>query len=467
MQILPPDTPILPNEEGTGHVRIRRRPPYRAAMRWLSSTRLRLWWWQAFWVLPFVGLLVGYGLQSLIGALDEAAYGSPLETQFSTSAATSLLAAIGGGMITFTGFVFSFIVLILQFGSTAYSPRTVSYFLRARSTQVILAIFVMTITYCFLAMIDVGSGGRSDFTPTLTVWVALWMLVASLIGFIALLQITGSRVRVDRVLTDLRRVATDRLPDRFPSVHRSDIVVQRPPPSAPESLVPIHYRGRSGQLVAVESRRFLRLAAASGGYFRMTVRVGDGLLPGDTIAVVSPDARIDPRTLSSCLVVSVERSLRHDPLYALRLLVDIAIKALSPAINDPTTAVRSIDEIEGVLRRAATMPLGPVGFSDADTTVVLEPPSWDDFLDLALLEIITVGAGQPQISRRLTALFNDLQVELSPDRRPAVDRFRLLLDQAVGRRVDDSQRPHATVADRQGIGGSHAPPPAPSGRLEP
>ena len=116
-------------------------------------------------MLPVIGLVVGFLLEWVIGALDNAVYGtSAWETQISTSSATSLLTAIGGGMITFTGFVFSFIVLILQFGSTAYSPRTVSYFLRVRSTQVILAIFVMTITYCFVAMIAVGSEGREDFT---------------------------------------------------------------------------------------------------------------------------------------------------------------------------------------------------------------------------------------------------------------------------------------------------------------
>ena len=429
-------------------------------MSWLSLTRLRLWWWQAFWVLPVIGLVVGYLLELLIGALDNAVYGtSAWETQISTSSATSLLTAVGGGMITFTGFVFSFIVLILQFGSTAYSPRTVSYFLRARSTQVILAIFVMTITYCFVAMIAVGSEGREDFTPTFTVVVALLMLLASLVGFIALLQTTGSRVRVDRVLTDLGQVATSRLPSRFPTVHRTDIVVQRPPPPEPASLVPIRYQGRPGQLVAVESRRLLRLAGRSGGYFRMTVRVGDGLLVGDTIAVASPDAQIAPRAVSRCLVVSVERSLRHDPLYALRLLVDIAIRALSPTINDPTTAVRSLDEIEGVLRRAAVLPLGPVGFSDGETTVVLEPPSWEDFLDLALLEIIEFGAPQPQIGRRLTALFNDLQVELPAERRPAIDRFRVILDQTTRRRVDITRLPDFVVPDRQGIGGSPADPP--------
>ena len=86
------------------------------------------------------------------------------------------------------------------------------------------------------------------------------------------------------------------------------------------------------------------------------------------------------------LLVDLERSLRHDPLYALRLLADVAIRALSPAVNDPTTAVRSVDEIEGVLRVAAYRPFGPVELRRGAGTVVLALPSWDDVCDLALLE---------------------------------------------------------------------------------
>ena len=116
---------------------------------------------------------------------------------------------------------------------------------------------------------------------------------------------------------------------------------------------------QSGRLVADESHRLVRLAARSCGSFLMTVRVGDGLLPGDTVAVVARVFR-NPRAAGHCLVVSVERSLRHDPPYALRLLVASPSRPFSPAINDPTTAVRSLDEIERVLRRAAVLPLGRV-----------------------------------------------------------------------------------------------------------
>ena len=96
------------------------------------------------------------------------------------------------------------------------------------------------------------------------------------------------------------------------------------------------------------------------------------------------------------MIIDIERSLRYDPVYALRLLVDIAIRALSPAVNDPTTAVRSIDEIEGVLRVAAYQPLGPVAFRRGPGTLVVPAPTWDDFCDLALPRSSTAVRTNPR-----------------------------------------------------------------------
>ena len=131
-----------------------------------SGTRVRLWWERASWVLPLLGLVVGALLVSLVEFVDEVTYiAEGPRTAVSPEAATAVLAAIGGGMITFSGFVFSFAILIVQFGSSAYSPRMVSYFLRRRVTQWILALFLATIAYCFLGLISIGSAGPGAVHP--------------------------------------------------------------------------------------------------------------------------------------------------------------------------------------------------------------------------------------------------------------------------------------------------------------
>ena len=113
----------------------------------LSRVKLRLWWERAAWVIPLFGVLCALFLYQGASLLDEEVYARETAPQFSNSAAITILAAIGGGMITFTGFVFSFVVLLLQFGSSAYSPRSVAYFLRARAVQWILALFLAMMAY--------------------------------------------------------------------------------------------------------------------------------------------------------------------------------------------------------------------------------------------------------------------------------------------------------------------------------
>ncbi|MDN5762451.1 MAG: DUF2254 domain-containing protein [Microlunatus sp.] len=422
--------------------------------------RLRLWWWSAFWALPVLGLLLGLGLVSLTGLADDALYGELQRSVFSATASATVFAAIGGGMITFTGFVFSFVLLILQFGSSQYSPRTVSYFLGARLTQAILAVFLATVAFSFSALIYVGVDGREDYSGDASVLVAMMLLMLSLIGFVTLLHTTGSRVRVDRVLTAFGRAAVERLPHRFLTPPNPRVQTQRPPPPGPdpEKLRSLRYQGDSGQLVALDTAALMRLARRHGSYLRMRVRVGDAVAHGATVAVTMSargehTARFE-RAISRCLVVAVERSLRHDPLYALRLLVDVAIRALSAAVNDPTTAVRALDEIERVLRAAAPLPLGPVAYIKGPGTLELQPPSWKDCCDLAWTEIIECGSDQPQVTRRLTAMFEDLLADLPADRQAAIAEFDCALRRSACRNFDAESLSGALVPDRQGLGGS-------------
>lgn len=423
-----------------------------------SFIRIRMWWERASWVLPLLGLAVGVLVVSLVESVDEVLETLPqLESAMAPEAATAVLAAVGGGMITFSGFVFSFAILIVQFGSSAYSPRMVSYFLRRRVTQWILALFLATIAYSFMGLVSIGSGGREEFVPRLTVSVALLLLVLSLVGFIVLMHAAGSQIRVDFVLSSIGR-------------HSRKQMVRRLPPRSPEGreaagsdagrdagrLREVRYRGANGQIVEIETRGLARIAHREGITILLDLRVGDAITRGTPIA--RTDAA-DPaglaRAISRCLVVDSERSLVYDPLYALRLLVDIAIRALSPAINDPTTAVRALDEIEGVLRCAAKRHLGTVRLDLAPGYLEISHASWDEVVDLSLLEIAECGSGHVQVTRRLVALLDDLVLDVHLDRRPVLEHHRQSLAAAVDRReMSGRAREVALRGDREGLGGS-------------
>lgn len=176
---------------------------------------------------------------------------------------------------------------------------------------------------------------------------------------------------------------------------------------SPDNAVTTHYEGPPGQIVGISIRRLTRLATRHGTRVTLLLRTGDAIPTGAPLALIDGPI-VDARALSRCLLVRRERSLQYAPLYALRILTDVSLRALSPGLNDPRTATRSQDEVEGVLRTAAPLPLGPVSITGEGSELVLPLPSWSDVVDLALMEIMQCSIGQPQITRRLVALLNDL-----------------------------------------------------------
>jgi uncharacterized membrane protein len=414
--------------------------------------RARLWWGRSFWVLPLLGVLVAWVLSQVLVGVDDGLFaGLSGRIVISTTSAIALLTAVAGGMVTFTGFVFSVVLLVVQYGSSTYSPRAVAYFLRSRTTQTVLAVFLCTITFSLLSLIDVGSSGRANFVPLASILLTTLLLVASLVAFLALLHGVGTRIRVDTVVSDIGHRSRVLLRRAY-RVHGGSSMVLGPAGESKDGEEVLRYAGRPGQIVAVNSARLCRLAGPAGGRIVLTVRTGDAVTEGARVAVVT-GADVTDRQVSRCLLVDRERSLRFDPLYGLRILTDIALRALSPAVHDPTTAVRSLDEVESVLRTAAAVPLGSIERTGTGGSAVVPRASWQDVVDLALLEVIVVGVHEPQVTRRLVALLDDLITDLPESRRPALVAHRSRLVE----QVEHLNPGHAAVwlvGDRQGIGGA-------------
>lgn len=412
--------------------------------------RLQLWWDNAFWVIPLTGVVAAVIVDAIVDNADEAFADSIDDVALlSPSSAAALLAAVGGGMITFTGFVFSVVLLIIQFGSSTYSPRTVSYFLRSRVTQSVLAVFVGTSTYAFLALTSIGSAGRETYVPLFGVFACLLFLLASLVAFLVLIQSVAGRIRVDALLSRMGTVA--RRAVTRPPGDTATVTALDATPEVPTGATVIRHRGVAGQVVAIDTGRAGRMAARSGIEVVFGVRVGDGIATGTRIASTAADS-LDER-FDRCVLVRRERSLRYDPLYALRILTDVRLRALSPAINDPTTAVRALDEVEGVLRAAAPMPLGPVRVRAGAGSVVVPAATWSDIVELAVWEVLEAGVGEPQVTRRLSSLFADLLADLPTDRHPPLVLFRDRLRSEVAASVGPGDVGSRLLPDRQGIGG--------------
>jgi uncharacterized membrane protein len=188
-----------------------------------------------------------------------------------------------------------------------------------------------------------------------------------------------------------------------------------------------------------------------------TCAVGDTLVEGTTLLEVQgAKATLPEDDLIAAIHLAKERTFEQDPKYPIRLLVDIAIRALSPAINDPTTAVQTIDQIEDLLRRLGQSDLDVGQVRDASGTLrlVYDVPTWEDYLALAFDEIRQYGTGSVQVMRRLrSALVSVAESMTDKERVGMVTRYLDHLDLAIDRSsFDQEDRTVARQEDRQGIG---------------
>jgi len=220
--------------------------------------------------------------------------------------------------------------------------------------------------------------------------------------------------------------------------------------------------GRAGSIQAVNVRGLVTWASRHNHLLAMQAAVGDFVTTGQHLIAVFGDGAAPAKTnrLHAMIALGAERTVEQDAAFAIRIMADIAVKALSAAINDPTTAVQALDHLGNVLRLLGATPLhGPLTFRDTEGTPRLLMPgrTWADYLTLAVTEIREYGSTSIQVMRRLRAMLEDLQESVRPEHRPAVAAEIAKLDATTATgfagSVDENQ---ARARDRQGIGGPAA-----------
>ena len=372
----------------------------------------------------------------------------------SSASALTLFGAIGTGMIALTGVVFALAFVMVQFSSMAYSPRLAMWIARDRVQWHSLGVFTATFLYSLagIGWVDrYGAGG----VPLISSLIVLVLLFVSVAMFIALVQ-RISLLQIHRMLA-------------FTGTQGREVVeTMYPPIEAPAALAePEEYRklpvkqkllhtGRPLVIQAIDEMKLQSLASSSGGIVEVVATVGDTMMEGmELLRVYGSNEEINDQALRTAFSIGEERTFDQDPKYAIRLLVDIAIRALSPAINDPTTAVQALDQIEDLLRRLGRrrLEIGAIHDGQGDLRLVTPHPSWEDFLALAFDEIRVYGASSVQVMRRMKALAGDLIDFLPEERRKPLLRQQRRLNATIARSFETAEdKRQASVEDRQGLG---------------
>lgn len=403
----------------------------------------------ALWVLPFiagnVALLIGFGLSHVDAAPGTTL--SPLAFQGTAQDARDVLTAITGTVVTVIALVLGLSVLALQMASTQLSPRLLRNFLRDRPNQVVLSVFMATFAYSAAGLFTVGvaHGRRTEDFPRLAVSGAIALLFASLAMVVYFADHLSHSVQIDAVM---RRVERETL-----AVVRTTAVtaIDLDPPTPPPSAVPVPARS-SGYVQTAHPERLLGAALTHRVVVALERRVGEHVVAGTPLAWVWPvdgtDRTIDLEAVAHAVDASVgigfERTRQQDAAIGIRQLVDVACKALSPAVNDPYTAVQSIDHLAVVFTELARRPLGPVVARDADGRAVVVVPSrrFDEYLSTMCGLVRRSGSHEPTVAVALLRLLRCCAMSVDGD------RARL---EAIGEQarliVADAEREIADPAD--------------------
>lgn len=432
--------------------RAHRRPPDHDVRR----EHLRHWMRTGFWFAPLVCVLSAMVLSAVLTVVDDRTGGvdpSWLVFRGSASAAQGVLSTIAGSTLTFTGAVFSITIVALQLASSQYSPRVLQGFLRDRGSQWPLGIFLATFTFALMTLRAVRPDAPAEDTsvPGLSVTVALLLVLLSLGAFVYLVHHLAVSIRsvsiVDRIAGDTRRT----IREVYPEVPDPLLGASRPT-GEPDQVITFE-RG-PGVLLAVDEDDLVALAEAADVHLVLRPRIGDYLPSGVRLFEVHGGRFEAPEVLLRHVLIGSERTHLQDVGFGFRQLVDIAERALSPAINDPTTAVQCIDRIHDLLRRVLLAPQPSGHHADAAGVIRLtvEHPSWSDVVHLACDEIRIYGGGSLQVQRRLRAMLADLDRITPEERREPLLEQRALLDASLGLFAQEADRRRAARPDAQGVG---------------
>src|SRR5215218_5593130 len=344
----------------------------------------------ALWVLPTLSvvafLLAGAAL-SRVEVNGDSPW-SALAFQGTAEDARSLLIVVSSTMITVTGLVFALTIVALQIASGQYSPRLLRNFMRDRGTQIVLSVFVGAFAYSTAGLYTVGvqRGGEQAFVPRLAVSGSLGLALASVGVLIYFIHHLARSIQIDAIMSQIQRETLEVIDDVYPHAASGPEPEERcPDPPAQAVVVPA---AASGYLQAIEPAPLIKTATRHDLVVRLAKRVGDHVVAGTPIAWAWPRVPDQPPPAPALLAEAVadavqggfERTIVQDERFGHRRLVDIANKALSPAVNDPYTAIQAVHHLSVLLCVLARRRLGDQLCRDRQGTlrVAVPLPDFDE-----------------------------------------------------------------------------------------
>lgn len=410
-------------------------------MRLLGIQRIGHWsanFWEylrsTLWFVPALIVIFAIVLAVALIQADASVQGMRLADRWprvfgsSADGARELLSTIAGSMMTVVGVTFSITVVALVLAASQYTPRVLRNFMRDRSNQIVLGTFVGVFAYCLVVLRTIR-GGESEFVPAIAVLGAVLlaiMAIGFLIYFIHHIAESIQASQIVRAAANETLHAVDRLfPTRLGAAPKgSDADAAQPPPALqPWTSVPAE---TSGYVQAIDMEALYALACERRLVLKMEKGVGEFVIEGLALALVggiAPDRELFAE-LNSAYTIGHDRTVHQDPSFGIRQIVDVALKALSPGINDSTTAVNCVDFLGAILVRLATRHIESRFRADGDELrIIARSRNFESMLRGAFDEIRQNAEGNSAVLQRLVETLGVIAAQAGDDgRRRAVGR---------------------------------------------
>lgn len=376
-----------------------------------EQLRASLWFW------PAVSLVAAIAAGILLPRLESGVGVDALGFAGTPEGARAVLSTVAGSTITVTGLTFSLTVVALQVAASQFTPRLLGTFLADRGNQAVLSVFLGTFAYTLAVLRSVRSAseGRGAFVPDVAVGVGLVLTLLSVAMLVFFFHHLTQQLRVESVLAEVQRDTLALIRSHLPQLDAERAALRAP--TVPPHAVTLRAL-RSGYLQAVEPGALLRAAEGEDVTISLRPPIGSHVTEGSTLAwawrrdgeAIDTDLDTLTRAVHGAIHLGGVRTLQQDVAFGVRQLVDIAARALSPGVNDPTTAVAAIGALATVMAQLAGRQLGPiVRRNDAGAVrAVLAQPTFAEILALACDQPRRYGRTEPAVLTELLRMLTDL-----------------------------------------------------------
>jgi uncharacterized membrane protein len=420
-------------------------------MNWLQRYRLRHYLRNSLWILPAVAIVAALIGASLLTRWEQA-WDSP--ASISVETARIVMSTVAASTFTLVVLLSSAILLAVQLASAQLTPRIIAMVYRNRYQKFAFSLFVFNFTFSVSVLAHIETA-----VPRIAAYIAAYGFLVNLGLFIFLTDNIGKMLRPSSAVRAVAMSGRAVIRAVYPAPLESDST----PPAAIKDVSADETRTVlstvDGAVLAFDLKGLVNLAQRGNCLIELVPEVGQFIAVGDPLfRLYHGGENVSETSLRNSVAEGSERTLEQDPLFAFRVLVDIASKALSPAINDPTTAVLAIDQIHHLLRDVGKRFLGDGREEDAAgrPRLVYRTPNWQEFVQLGTTEIRHYGRDSIQVQRRLRAMLKDLIDTLPARRAPVLQKELALLATSSKRTFPDlDDQTLAESGDLQGIGGSY------------